>query len=1013
MVLTTESRRTVPSEPLSPAPLTAAWTVKLLSWILLVVVLPLGAASGVPGSQAPPHVPSVTWVAPEAAMGWGHPVIATSTSGPAVPARAAPSGSAPDGRIARSSIGAPAETLTTARLEATVPDGGPFIQSGWLAYDAADDGFWVAVAPSSVDLFLSNATTTINATVPVGLDPFGVAADPATHSVFVANTGSDNVTEISDLTDLPTNSFAVGGAPEGIAVDAVAGEVFVANSGSDNVTVFNESQQRVVANIPVGAAPIGVVADPSTGQVFVTDKDSYAVTAINVSTEVVVATIPVGIDPYGIALDNATDNLYVANTGSDNVSVLHAATDQLVATIAAANAPYTFSMNLEGVAYDSSTGQVWIGAGQFYAVLLNSSTETVSAYLSGDPSGVAWDAADQMMCVTNSFNATFECFSPTTHSRAQWDENTVTVHEVGLPNGTTWKVDRVNGPSWSSSSSQQQLNLDTNYATIGFTLSLVIPPVGGYTAIPSEINWSLPGSSSSPKVWNVSFAQRVPVYQVQVDASGLPAGVGWDVALNGELQSARSAAMNFSLPNGSYSYQVGSIDNYSGAPSNGTLHLSGSSAVLSVTFSSTAPTYAMNFTEQGLPGGDLWFVNSTSGPAGAILPDSGPIAAATTSLDFANGSYVVTVQSNAGYVATPTIHFTQYGGALVPPGIPRINFSLPSYPVFFRSQGLPNGTTWGVALNGVLQNGTGAQLEFTEPSGSYLYNVSAPPGYRAIPQAGIVSVSATSSPVVILNFTSTALYPLDFRETGLPPGTGWGVAIGSQLSSSTTADVNLSEPNGTFSYVILDVAGFTTTYSGRVQVRGSNQTIPITFQRQTYPVVIVESGLPAGTNWSVTIVDQAQGFNETLTTNGSALLFYLPNGTYQITVSLPPGYTATVSPSSFTVAGMVAVPPVVGYSPKGSISPPPIPSHATSTPSPFSSPWALPLGGIAIAALVLGLAWIVLTRRGRSPEGPFVGPSGPLPPDPSNRPAPPVSPRARDGNRPEGDRTPEPLDDAF
>ena len=192
---------------------------------------------------------------------------------------------------------------------------------GWLAYDPTDASFWVATPPDCVVVF--SAAGYITNSLPVGLDPFGVAVDNATGDVFVANTASDNVTVISPQTNLSIANITVGAAPTGIAYDSATNEVYVANSGSDNVSVISAATLRVVATVPVGAGPIGVAADLATGQVFVANNGSGNVSVISTTTHSVLTSVEAGSGPYGVAWDNTSDQIFVTNDGSDNVTVIN------------------------------------------------------------------------------------------------------------------------------------------------------------------------------------------------------------------------------------------------------------------------------------------------------------------------------------------------------------------------------------------------------------------------------------------------------------------------------------------------------------------------------------------------------------------------------------------------------------------------------------------------------------------------------------------------------------------
>ena len=76
---------------------------------------------------------------------------------------------------------------------------------------------------------------------------------------------------------------------------------------------------------------------------------------------------------------------------------------------------------------------------------------------------------------------------------------------------------------------------------------------------------------------------------------------------------------------------------------------------------------------------------------------------------------------------------------------------------------------------------------------------------------------------------------------------------------------------------------------------GTVSVIATTSEIAEYPVTFIESGLPSGTTWSVTI----NGNTETSTTN--EITFTLPPGTYTYTIGSVPGYTASPSSGMITV----------------------------------------------------------------------------------------------------------------
>ncbi|MHB8351165.1 MAG: hypothetical protein ACYDFT_00475 [Thermoplasmata archaeon] len=857
-------------------------------------------------------------------------------------------------------LGVPRYNVTTANLASPQT---PHSLSGtpvWLAYDSADNSFWVASLPSSVDVVPANNTTLLSGTVSVGTAPFGVAVDVTANVIFVTNTGSDNVSVISGSTDLPTGAVGVGSEPMGIAYDPANARVFVADSGSNNVTVFSARTLSVVANVNVGFSPIGLAYDPATRDVFVADSGSYEVSVLSGSTNQVLATVPVGIEPYGVAVDTTTDNIYVSNQGSSNVSVINASRDSIVATIPVVDIS---GLSLQGIAFDNRTDQIWIGGGSSSLVLLNTTAEAVAYFYSTDPSGVAFDPSTGTMCFTNSDNQTFECYTQLT---PQSGTVPITFSETGLPRGAVWNVSADYGPSQSSNTSQIVFPvMGSSYWSFGFR----IPWAGRYEPATAQFKVNV---SNSPVIVAVAFHLGPTEYPVRFLETGLVTGMGWNLALNNTVvQESTAASMTFDEANGTYLYSAGTVPNYMITSTGFQLQVLGTATGATISFD--LATGAFEFFEVGLPSippngnvnlSVLWYVNMTSGPTGFALPSSGPIMGSSTTLALANGSYTYTAQSaNKGYRtegAGAFVLYQEFNAEL------QITFTNVTEAVVFEEEGLPAGTNWSVSLAGTPENSTTANITFSVPNGTYPFAVGGVPGYAPRPRGGTITVVASGPPALVIVFTSTETYAATFHENGLPAGTGWSVAIGSQFESSLTDNVTLTELNGTYGYVVEVVAGFTTTSFGQVSILGQNVTVPVIFTVEGsspggFPLVIPEVGLPSGSNWSITVSDAGTDFTETHTSVGSILVFYLRNGTYSISVEVPVGFTA--SPSSWTIivqgeliaVSAVEISPTQG--PQGAA-----PGMAPTIPAAYW--WAL--GGTV--ALVLVLAALLLLFRRRPPR---------------------------------------------
>ncbi len=125
------------------------------------------------------------------------------------------------------------------------------------------------------------------------------------------------------------------------------------------------------------------------------------------------------------------------------------------------------------------------------------------------------------------------------------------------------------------------------------------------------------------------------------------------------------------------------------------------------------------------------------------------------------------------------------------------------------------------------------------------------------------------------------LYTVTFTEHGLPQGYGWEVRLDTgTVLKGDAQNLSVQLSNGTYNYTVISLEN---TYlpvnsTGTFFVNGSNTVLYVNFTLLTYRVDFMESGLPAGAKWSVTIG------NMSVSTSNRTIVFELPNGTYNFTV---------------------------------------------------------------------------------------------------------------------------------
>ncbi|MCW6167791.1 MAG: hypothetical protein LVQ64_05015 [Thermoplasmatales archaeon] len=85
----------------------------------------------------------------------------------------------------------------------------------------------------------------------------------------MASAGSNEVDVIDATTNEVVGYIGVGAQPEGVAYDPSTGDIYVANSQSDNLTVIDGLTNAVLdPSIPTGLHPFAIAFDPQDGSIL-------------------------------------------------------------------------------------------------------------------------------------------------------------------------------------------------------------------------------------------------------------------------------------------------------------------------------------------------------------------------------------------------------------------------------------------------------------------------------------------------------------------------------------------------------------------------------------------------------------------------------------------------------------------------------------------------------------------------------------------------------------------------
>jgi YVTN family beta-propeller protein len=787
------------------------------------------------------------------------------------------------------------------RVVGTVPVGG---NPGFPTFNPHDGVVYVPNAATDNVSVLVGAR--VIASVGVGMGPRFATYDAANRNVYVSDFYSDDV---SVITGTSFDALVdVGSGPLFEAYDSGNGFVYVENSAANDVSILNGT--TVVGTVSVGGFPHASAYDPGNGFLYVPNFNSNTVSVLDGTSSL--ATVDVGTEPVDAAYDDESGDVYVTNYGSNDVSVLNGT--RVVGRVAVGSEPLY-------AAYDAGLGEFFVPNDASDNVSVLAGTHVIASVSVGSlPEYATYDDGNGDVYVSNSGSGNVSVLlAPHGYS--------ATFRETGLSPGNPWSV-LLNGTflttTWSN----------LTFAEANGTYPFTVGSVGGMGTDPSTGSVSVTGASVAIPL---TFAFQ-PAYSVTFTEVGLPTRANWSVILGGVRQWTTTTTIAFEAPSGVVAYSVGVVPGWTTPSFQGLVIVNGSAMELGVSW--TQLTYSVTFRENGLPVGAWWWVQV----------DGGPMASSGTSeLGFflPNGTYEYSVFAfDQPYSAA--------GGSFEVTGAP---VSLPApfvaspYAVTFAETGLAIGTNWSVTVDGDTVFSTGTSIVFPEANGTYVYIIGRLPGWTTPTFAG--SVAVNGGPVLKPVPWVQVAYPVTFTEQGLAKGTEWWVNVtGGAPGYSSTGEVVLNEPNGSYTYTAATIDQDYASAPGSFGINGTAYFVSVRFLPVTFVVVFWETGLPFGTNWSVTADGvTAQRTNDTLTLE-------LGNGTYPFSVGPVTGYTAAPSTGTVSVRGGPAS-EVVTF------------SRNTATFLGFP-PWEgyAMLGGIPAATFVAILAWGLWRRSRRRPSAP-------------------------------------------
>jgi YVTN family beta-propeller protein len=772
--------------------------------------------------------------------------------------------------------------------------------------------------------------------IPVGAAPSAVAYDPSEGEIFVANSGSDNVSVINDTLGTIVGTVSVGSGPS--AVLSLGGDVFVANELSDNISVINGSSLHVVASWPVGTHPDALAAPRSLSTerfdtIWVADAGSNNVTVISLATNSTVANIPVGnspaailgseetyvanagsgtltvVDPRNFSVNTTStvgttpvalvasgsepntdfqSYLYVANARSDNLSVINVGsapgnlTAQPFASIPVGSGP-------DALAFDPDSGRLYVADGGSDNISIVSGLRPIPSGFSvgTDPAGLVYDNGDGCLYVANagSDNVSVACdlVPPSGHGS----------FSVSAPGAIAYDARNSHLYVSTGQNEVQVLNASTGQPVgseipVGSSYPdwtrMLYDPTNGNVYVTNWLDYNISVINGSTN--SVSATIALP----STGAYSYPVGLTYDSA-NGFLY-VRMASYYVIVVNTSSEQVVGTINVGWDASSRDLVYDSVNREV-----------YVDSWNNSGNGTGVVRAINgSTSAINGSnLLLDPNVTlqrAAGAIAVDPSNG--LVFVFSGGSANDWPNGNLSIINGStdrIVPVTIP-----------------LPY---WGTGA--IYDNSTGLMywlgdwnVTVVDPANESLVGATGvgelPAGITYDPDNGVVYVTnpQDNNITVIYPNATAGLRPVVFHEGGATAGTTWGVTLDGTTEYANSSSLVFRVPTGPYAYSVETPSGYLAVPSGdHVIVSNAPVEVPVTFVEDSspggsgaaYPITFEETGLPLQSSWSVTLNGSPRA------ATGGSIEFDEPNGTYPFEVGSVSGYGVSPGSGSITVNG--------------------------------------------------------------------------------------------------------------
>jgi DNA-binding beta-propeller fold protein YncE len=169
-------------------------------------------------------------------------------------------------------------------------------------------------------------------------------------SGFVSSTGSDTIVVFDRRRREVQAVLPTGRDPRGVAVNRISTRVYVALTGDDQIQVtdFMTGADLLRARLQPGDQPRDLALTPDGRTLLVVNRGSNTASFVDAEGAVEVGRVPTGMDANRLLLDASGRRAFVFNTGSASISVIDVANRSLVRAVSTDPQPVDGRLNRIG-----------------------------------------------------------------------------------------------------------------------------------------------------------------------------------------------------------------------------------------------------------------------------------------------------------------------------------------------------------------------------------------------------------------------------------------------------------------------------------------------------------------------------------------------------------------------------------------------------------------------------------------------------------------------------------------